>query len=93
MDNLEAMRIFVSVATQGSFTEAARRMRLSPSAVTRSILQIEEKLGLLLFNRTTRSVQLTQRGQIYLEIANKSSKTSKWRRGASAARMRNPAAR
>ncbi len=67
MDNLEAMRIFVSVATQGSFTEAARRMRLSPSAVTRSILQIEEKLGLLLFNRTTRSVQLTQRGQIYLE--------------------------
>lgn len=67
MDNLEAMRIFVSVATQGSFTEAARRMRLSPSAVTRSIFQIEEKLGLLLFNRTTRSVQLTQRGQIYLE--------------------------
>ncbi|WP_020174589.1 LysR family transcriptional regulator [Methyloferula stellata] len=67
MDNLEAMRIFVSVATQGSFTEAARRMRLSPSVVTRSILQIEEKLGLLLLNRTTRSVQLTERGVIYLE--------------------------
>jgi DNA-binding transcriptional LysR family regulator len=66
MDNLEAMRIFVSVATHGSFTEAARRMRLSPSAVTRSILQIEEKLGLLLLNRTTRSVQLTERGEIYL---------------------------
>jgi DNA-binding transcriptional LysR family regulator len=66
MDSLEAMRIFVSVATQGSFTEAARRMRLSPSVVTRSISQIEEKLGILLLNRTTRSVQLTERGEIYL---------------------------
>lgn len=66
MDNLEAMRIFVSVATHGSFTEAARRLRLSPSVVTRSVLQIEEKLGLMLLNRTTRSVQLTERGEIYL---------------------------
>ncbi|HQU25292.1 MAG TPA: LysR family transcriptional regulator [Acidiphilium sp.] len=67
MDNLEAMRIFVSVATQGSFTEAARRMRLSPSVVTRSVARIEERLGIMLLNRTTRSVQLTERGQIYLE--------------------------
>ncbi|NPD69171.1 LysR family transcriptional regulator [Lichenicola cladoniae] len=67
MDSLEAMRIFVSVATQSSFTEAARRMRLSPSVVTRSISQVEEKLGIVLLNRTTRSVQLTERGQIYLE--------------------------
>lgn len=66
MDNLEAMRIFVSVATRGSFTETARRMRLSPSVVTRSISQIEEKLGVMLLNRTTRSVQLTERGEIYL---------------------------
>jgi DNA-binding transcriptional LysR family regulator len=41
-------------------------MRLSPSVVTRSILQIEEKLGIMLLNRTTRSVQLTERGEIYL---------------------------
>ncbi len=67
MDNLEAIRIFVSVATQGSFTEAARRMRLSPSVVTRSVAQIEDRLGIMLLNRTTRSVQLTERGQIYLE--------------------------
>jgi len=66
MDNLEAMRIFVSVSTHGSFTEAARRMRLSPSVVTRSVSQIEERLGIMLLNRTTRSVQLTERGQIYL---------------------------
>lgn len=67
MDDLEAMRIFVSVATQGSFSEAARRMRLSPSAVTRSVAHIEERLGIMLLNRTTRSVQVTERGQIYLE--------------------------
>ncbi len=67
MDNLEAIRIFVSVATQGSFTEAARRMRLSPSVVTRSVAQVEDRLGIMLLNRTTRSVQLTERGQIYLE--------------------------
>lgn len=67
MDNLEALRIFVSVASQGSFSETARRMRLSPSVVTRSIAQIEERLGIMLLNRTTRSVQLTERGQIYLE--------------------------
>ena len=67
MDNLEAMRIFVSVSTQASFTEAARRMRLSPSVVTRSVARIEERLGIMLLNRTTRSVQLTERGQIYLE--------------------------
>ena len=67
MDNLEAIRIFVSVAAHGSFTEAARRMRLSPSVVTRSVAHIEERLGIMLLNRTTRSVQLTERGQIYLE--------------------------
>ena len=67
MDNLDAIRIFVSVATLGSFTEAARRMRLSPSVVTRSVAQIEDRLGIMLLNRTTRSVQLTERGQIYLE--------------------------
>ncbi|WBO60983.1 MULTISPECIES: LysR family transcriptional regulator [unclassified Acidocella] len=67
MDNLEAMRIFAAVAAQGSFTEAARRLRLSPSVVTRSVAQIEARLGVMLLNRTTRSVQLTERGQIYLE--------------------------
>lgn len=67
MDDLEAMRVFVSVAAESSFAEAARRLRLSASAVTRSVSQIEERLGILLLNRTTRSVRLTERGQIYLE--------------------------
>ena len=47
--------------------EAARQMRLSASVVTRSVAQLEDKLGLMLLDRTTRSVQLTERGEIYLE--------------------------
>jgi DNA-binding transcriptional LysR family regulator len=67
MDRLDAMRIFVAVAKLESFAEAARQLRLSPSVVTRSIAQIEDKLGLTILSRTTRSVRLTERGQIYLE--------------------------
>ncbi|WP_304168380.1 LysR substrate-binding domain-containing protein [Phenylobacterium aquaticum] len=67
MDRLDALRAFVAVATQQSFVEAARRLRLSPSAVTRGVAQLEDSLGLMLFHRTTRSVTLTERGRIYLE--------------------------
>jgi len=66
MDRLDAMRAFVAVATQGGFAGAARQLRLSPSAVTRAVAQIEEELGVTLFNRTTRIVRLTERGQIHL---------------------------
>jgi DNA-binding transcriptional LysR family regulator len=67
MDQLDAMRAFVSVATLGSFAEAARRRRVSPSAVTRAVAQLEDELGVSLLTRTTRSLRLTERGRIYLE--------------------------
>lgn len=67
MDQLQAMRTYVAVATLGSFAEASRRLRLSPSAVTRSVADLEQRLGLTLLNRTTRSVKLTDRGRIYLD--------------------------
>ncbi len=67
MDRLEAMRIFVGVAEQSSFSAAARLLRLSPAAASRAVAVIEDELGLSLFNRTTRSVRLTERGAIYLE--------------------------
>ena len=67
MDRFDAMRIFVAVATRESFAEAARQLRISPSVVTRAVAQMEEQLGLTLLNRTTRSVRLTERGQLYLE--------------------------
>src|SRR5580700_5114175 len=67
MDHLGAMRVFVSVAKLGSFAEAARRLQLSPSVVTRSVAQLEDQLGLTLLLRTTRSLRLTERGELYLE--------------------------
>lgn len=67
MDRFDAMRVFVSVATRGSFAEASRHMRLSPSAVTRAVAWLEDELGLALLTRTTRSLRLTERGAIFLE--------------------------
>lgn len=67
MDRLETMRAFVAVATRGSFAEAARQLRLSPSVITRAVADLEDRLGIVLLNRTTRSVRLTERGQIFLE--------------------------
>jgi DNA-binding transcriptional LysR family regulator len=67
MDRLDAMRVFVAVAEAGSFAAAARRLRLSPTAVTRAVAALEDHLGLMLLARTTRSVRLTERGGAYLE--------------------------
>ncbi len=61
------MRVFVSVAGRGSFAEAARQLRVSPSVATRAIAQLEDQLGLTLLTRTTRSLRLTERGAIFLE--------------------------
>lgn len=67
MDRLDAMRVFVAVAELESFAAASRRLRLSPAAATRAVATLEDHLGLMLLNRTTRSVRLTERGAIYLE--------------------------
>jgi DNA-binding transcriptional LysR family regulator len=67
MDRLDAMRIFVAVAKLGSFAEAARQLRVSPSVATRSVAQLEDQLGLTLMTRTTRSLRLNDRGQMFLE--------------------------
>src|ERR1700754_206098 len=69
MDRLEAISVFVAVADLRGFAPAARRLRLSPSAVTRLIAALEERLGARLLQRTTRSVALTDAGARYLERA------------------------
>jgi DNA-binding transcriptional LysR family regulator len=51
----------------GSFAEAARRLRLSPSVVTRAVAELEDQVGVMLIVRTTRSLRLTERGEIYLQ--------------------------
>ncbi len=66
MDRLEAMGVFVSVAELRGFAPAARRLSLSPSAVTRLVAGLEEHLGARLLQRTTRSVTLTDAGSRFL---------------------------
>ncbi|WP_298239569.1 LysR family transcriptional regulator [uncultured Bradyrhizobium sp.] len=69
MDRLDAMHVFVTVADLRGFAPAARKLRLSPSAVTRMIAALEEHLGARLLQRTTRQVALTDVGTRYLERA------------------------
>ncbi len=65
MDTIEGMRTFAAVAAQGSFTEAARRLGISTKLASKYVRQLEERLGAQFFNRTTRSVTLTETGQAY----------------------------
>lgn len=69
MDRLYLMTVFVAVAEEESFAGAARRLGMSPPAVTRAIASLEERLGVKLLNRTTRYVRATESGQRYLEDA------------------------
>lgn len=69
MDRLDAMNVFVAVADLRGFAPAARRLKLSPSVVTRVIAALEDRLGTRLMQRTTRSVALTDSGARYLERA------------------------
>ena len=66
-DRLDALTIFAAVAEQQSFAEAARHLSRSPASVTRAIAALEERLQIRPFNRTTRSVALTDAGARYLE--------------------------
>jgi len=63
------MQAFVAVADLQGFAPAARKLGLSPSAVTRLIAALEDRLGARLLQRTTRSVTLTDVGARYLERA------------------------
>lgn len=67
MDSLHGFTVFVQVAEQRSFVGAARELGVSASAVGKSVVRLEEKLGVRLFNRSTRSVTLTAEGMLLLE--------------------------
>ena len=69
MDRLDAMQAFVTIADLKGFAAAARKLRLSPSGVTRLIAALEDRLGARLLQRTTRQVTLTDAGARYLERA------------------------
>jgi DNA-binding transcriptional LysR family regulator len=66
-DRLSGIAAFVQAVEAGSFSEAAARMRLTRSAVGKSIARLESRLGARLFHRTTRQLNLTEDGQAYYE--------------------------
>jgi len=67
MDKIETMRAFVAVAQEHSFTAAGRRLGVSTKLVSKYVQHLEGRLRTQLFNRTTRSVSLTDVGAAYLE--------------------------
>ncbi len=69
MDRFHLMNVFVAVAEAEGFAAGARRLRMSPPAVTRAVAALEERLGVKLLNRTTRYVRATEAGQRYLDDA------------------------
>ncbi|GLS98626.1 LysR family transcriptional regulator [Sphingobium jiangsuense] len=69
MDRMTALEVFVAVAETGSFTRAAVRMRISTAMATLHIRRLEEHMGVGLFNRTTRRVDLTEDGRQFLDHA------------------------
>jgi DNA-binding transcriptional LysR family regulator len=60
-----AMLVFAEVVATGSFTEAARRLGLSKASVSREIASLERRLGAQLLRRTTRSMSLTEVGEVF----------------------------
>ena len=69
MDRLTEMKAFITVVDQGGFTDAARRMGVSKSAVSKSVSALEERLGVRLLDRTTRRVNPTEIGLAYYDRA------------------------
>ena len=67
MDRLHLINVFVAVVDTQGFAGAARKLNLSPPAVTRAINELETYLGVRLLNRTTRIVKVTEAGARYAE--------------------------
>ncbi|MEM6991688.1 MAG: LysR family transcriptional regulator [Myxococcota bacterium] len=66
-DTLAGIPVLVRVAETQSFSEAARQLGISPSGVSKTISRLEERLGVRLFDRTTRKVAITEEGLRFYE--------------------------
>ena len=67
METLANLESFVKSAETASFSEAARRMALTPAAVSRNVAMLERNLGVRLFQRSTRKLVLTEAGERFLQ--------------------------
>lgn len=68
---LDEMNVFVSVVDTGSISAAAELLSLTTSATSRALARLESKLNTTLLNRTTRRIELTEEGQLYLDRVRK----------------------
>lgn len=69
MDTLDLMRTFVAVVDARSFTSAGRRLGRSKALISKHVGELEDRLGVRLMNRTTRSLQVTDVGRAYYDRA------------------------
>ena len=67
MDKFSGLIPFVRTADLGSFVAAGRTLGLSASAVGKAVARLEQQMGIRLFQRSTRSLRLTEEGQVFLE--------------------------
>jgi DNA-binding transcriptional LysR family regulator len=67
VDRLHLISVFVAVVDAGGFAGAARKLNISPPAVTRAINELEDHLGVRLLTRTTRVVRVTEDGARYAD--------------------------
>ncbi|CAN5701167.1 LysR family transcriptional regulator [soil metagenome] len=67
MDLINEFHVYIAVAETGSFSAAARALRLSPSAVSKLIQRVENRVGVRLFDRSAKSALLTREGEAYLK--------------------------
>jgi DNA-binding transcriptional LysR family regulator len=76
MTDLNSLMIFAKVVEANSFSEAARRLNMPTSTVSRRVAELEGQLGIRLLERSTRSLRLTDIGSEVLEHANRSAELS-----------------
>lgn len=69
LDNLRAMAVFVAVVRHGSFSGAAKELGITTSAVSQQIRSLENELGAVLLQRSTRKVSLTEVGELFHQSA------------------------
>jgi DNA-binding transcriptional LysR family regulator len=65
MDRIDAMRVFIAALDEGSLAGASRRLKRSPTAVSRALAFLEAHVGVELLHRTTRSIKLSEAGERY----------------------------
>ncbi|GAA4067171.1 MULTISPECIES: LysR family transcriptional regulator [Actinomadura] len=66
---IQQLRVVLAVAREGSFTAAGERMRLAQSSLSRTVAEVERRVGITLFERTTRRVLLTPAGREFADVA------------------------